>query len=79
MPQCSRVCYNNPKGLAPRVGLEPTTQRLTGAGWGPPKNLENPFGIIVSGAILPRFQAIAIRLKQSQIDAFSSGRRREKW
>ena len=30
MPQSSRVCYNNPKVLAPRVGLEPTTQRLTG-------------------------------------------------
>jgi len=29
MPQSSSVCYNNPKGLAPRVGLEPTTQRLT--------------------------------------------------
>ncbi len=31
MPQSSSVCYNRPKGLAPRVGLEPTTQRLTAA------------------------------------------------
>ena len=31
MPQSSSMCYNSPKGLAPRVGLEPTTQRLTAA------------------------------------------------
>ena len=31
MPQSSIVCYNRPDGLAPRVGLEPTTQRLTAA------------------------------------------------
>ena len=31
VPECSRIYYNNPNGLAPRVGLEPTTQRLTAA------------------------------------------------
>ena len=31
MPQSSSMFYYSPKGLAPRVGLEPTTQRLTAA------------------------------------------------
>jgi len=31
VPESSIVCYDSPKGLAPRVGLEPTTQRLTAA------------------------------------------------
>ena len=31
VPESSSIYYNNPNGLAPRVGLEPTTQRLTAA------------------------------------------------